>query len=312
MTPLPTLQPAVQPTTEATLEPTTVQFRFENAQFAYVTATLRIDNFTKAEFGSAEIQTVQYAVFDVLGLGNPLSLLETTDDVSRVYAVDVASIDLSFAALIRNPSVYAASPQDLLNLVNSGLEEATSTGYLRERLLYWADFFGANRNIGDVNEDATQDNLDDSNVDDNFFFDLETFAPSVAEVTTTSAPTTSTDDVQRSSSKKGKKSSDDSATAAAIAVPLVVVFVLLCLCLYLYYMQLFCFAPKEDDDNDKAIPLVDDEAIIEGGAVETQETAVDEADVGTAAAEDEEAVVVEAPVAAAADPVQEKIIEADL
>lgn len=260
---------------------------------------MRVDNIMSSDFGDQEIRAVQYAVFDVLGNGtNSSGLIELRTDVTSVFAVDVASIDLSFAVETKSPSDKADSPEDLLSLVNVALKESVASGYLSERLLYWAGHFTADSQISNVNTNATEKNLDEADVPNNFFF---------------TKPTVPADQDPPSTNKKSKKKKDDSATTAAITVPIVLIVVAMAICLYLYFSKMCCFA--EDNTTPLKAGDADRDAPVEQvGQTEIQEVAVDEADMSGAAEDSlgtQDLSVVDPPSSGASD-VQEKIIEADL
>jgi len=202
-TPLPTLAPTMTfaPTVSAapsalptTASPTTTMSptaedltRFGNALDGFVTMTIRISTMTEATFFEVEKKVVRFAVFDVLGTPN---VLASTDAVTQVTAKDIASVDVTALLAILKPSDYATSEQKLVARIYADLTNATETGYLAERLAYWANFFGANSNMGDLDPAITIDLLSDP-VREDFFYDaFPTSAPSVKP--TTAKPTAPT------------------------------------------------------------------------------------------------------------------------
>lgn len=161
------LMPTSSPAPTSTPAPSSL---YAAAPFGYVLVELRIQNMTAAELGDAEVQTVQYAIFDNLPL-----VIDGPEDVQNVAAFDVASIDLVFFLEIENPSSLENTATALVNLVYRTLSEGVRTGFLRDRLVYWANYFGANPDIASIDFGKTLTAL--AIRDDSVFF---FFAPSAS------------------------------------------------------------------------------------------------------------------------------------
>ena len=295
ISPKPSTRPTAQPSTEptsSTKAPTSLSERFAGASVGWVETQLRIEGMDASDLGSAEITTVQFAVFDVLGDQGGDGVIDATDDVMRVTATTVASIDLSFFAEITPPSAFASSTQDLVTRVSGAMATSVTDGELSERLLYWAQYFGANEAIAGINTTVTLEMLDDADINDVYFSLPPTMAP-------TPAPD--------SSSKKSSSSSGLSGGAIAGIVIAAVVVLFCCIGAFWFWRQ------RQDDDSEyrkpKALPVDDDDddaPVQDEGAITETGTAVDETGVSL----HDELAVVDPPAADTGH--QDKIIEADL
>ena len=255
--PLPSPFPSPMPTPltttseEESYAPTT---EFSGASVGYVSVEMRVTNTT--EFGAAEVKTVEYAFFDVLGDKGGDGVIDDLGDLQQIIAeddlsdnrrglVDVAgglSIIVSFFVEIEPPANYAESAQQLVERIYFAVIAAADSGYLQQRLLHWAGVFGANGQIASISQ--MDEVLGEPDATTDFTFVLPSLAPtffSSAAPLVTSSPTplslvnnAGTNNATGRGSSKSKNNSKNRQAAQVINIIMIAlsltIVLLICFC----------------------------------------------------------------------------------